>query len=601
MRITGLASGMDINQIVDDMMRARRMPVDKLIQDRQIKEWQRDAYREVNVKMQEFRNYINDVFSRSANLNAKTVNSSNSSKVTATARSDAGDTSYTISRVEQLATAASTFSRDEITNTDGNKINQREPLYSQLGSIEKTETIKSPENGGTSKLTQQPISEIHSVTVGGTAFELDQAASTDDEWVFRNGDSTVTIAKNGEMTVEGIDVDTDIEINYDYLPRALELTTFNSNGEPVTNTFEIDETTTLNQLISNINNAKMGVNAFFDEQTGRMSLTRTETGNFNDSELFGGDEIGIGGSLAAALHLKNDGNEQGGTNAIFTINGLRTERTSNTFSINNTTFTLKDTITENEPSVTINVATDVEKVFDHVTEFINKYNEIIDFINDKLKEERHRDFRPLTEEQRQGMSEREIEMWEEKSKSGMLRNDTVLSSALSQMRMALAESVQGIGGLNQLAKIGIVTTSNYMDGGKLELNPNRTGADRLTGEERLRKAIQEDPEGLYQLFMAGSSTSPSSEQGLSRRLTSILDTSVRRAIENRAGNEFRQNHQFTLGREIDSINSRVSDQERRLQQYEDRLWRQFTAMEKAMQQANSQAEMMFSQLMQNNS
>jgi flagellar hook-associated protein 2 len=56
------------------------------------------------------------------------------------------------------------------------------------------------------------------------------------------------------------------------------------------------------------------------------------------------------------------------------------------------------------------------------------------------------------------------------------------------------------------------------------------------------------------------------------------------------------NHQFTLGRQIESINERISNFERRLQQVEDRYWRQFTAMEKAMHQANSQAESLFAQL-----
>ncbi|WP_216830361.1 flagellar filament capping protein FliD [Alkalihalobacterium elongatum] len=597
MRISGLASGMDINQIVDDMMRVRRMPVDKLIQDKQIKEWQRDAYREVNIKLQDFRKYVNDTFSRSANLNAKLVNSSNSNKVTATARSDAGDTSFTISRVTQLATAASKSSTAQITSTTGNRVDPRKSLNSEFATQANLQYTGNEEN---LQLSHTTIHNVSSVIVGNDQFTFVANSGSDGQWTFKHGEGEnlrqITISEHGEIIVEGFAADetVDIQVGYRYEAQALELTVYDQNGNPVTKKFEVDDKKTLNQLISDINSAKMGINAFYDEHSGRISLTRTVTGKFNE----GGNEIEIGGSLASLLKL-DGATEQGGTNAKFVINGLETERTSNTFTINNTTFTLRDTILESDPPVTINVETDVEKIFNHVTEFITKYNEMIDFINEKLKEERHRDFRPLTEEQRRAMSEREIELWEEKARSGMLRNDTVLSSALTQMRMALSETVNGIaqGGLDQLSKIGIVTTRNFMDGGKLELNQNRTGPDRLTGEELLRKAIKENPEGLYQLFMAGSSTGPREEQGLSRRLINVLDNTVRRSIENRAGNEFRQNQQFTLGREIDAIDRRVTDYERRLQQYEDRLWRQFTAMEKAMQQANSQAEMLYMQLM----
>lgn len=48
MRIGGLASGMDIDSIVEKLMVAERMPMDKLEQQKQIYEWQRDAYRDVN-------------------------------------------------------------------------------------------------------------------------------------------------------------------------------------------------------------------------------------------------------------------------------------------------------------------------------------------------------------------------------------------------------------------------------------------------------------------------------------------------------------------------------------------------------------------------
>ncbi|MET1032016.1 flagellar cap protein FliD N-terminal domain-containing protein, partial [Domibacillus tundrae] len=56
LRVGGLASGMDIESIVKNVMTAERMPLDKLKQKKQTLEWQRDQYREMNILLQDFLN-----------------------------------------------------------------------------------------------------------------------------------------------------------------------------------------------------------------------------------------------------------------------------------------------------------------------------------------------------------------------------------------------------------------------------------------------------------------------------------------------------------------------------------------------------------------
>ena len=67
MRIAGLASGMDIDSIVKNLMAAERMPLDKLKQKKQILEWQRDDYRALNTKMLSFRERVNSRAGTSTN------------------------------------------------------------------------------------------------------------------------------------------------------------------------------------------------------------------------------------------------------------------------------------------------------------------------------------------------------------------------------------------------------------------------------------------------------------------------------------------------------------------------------------------------------
>lgn len=105
-RITGLASGMDIDDIVSKLMQTERAPLNKLTQKKQTLEWQRDSYREVNSKIKEFQDYMsNNKLTYPSTFQSKTVTSSNESVLTATGTASAANSSSTI-EVASLATAA---------------------------------------------------------------------------------------------------------------------------------------------------------------------------------------------------------------------------------------------------------------------------------------------------------------------------------------------------------------------------------------------------------------------------------------------------------------------------------------------------------------
>lgn len=134
---------------------------------------------------------------------------------------------------------------------------------------------------------------------------------------------------------------------------------------------------------------------------------------------------------------------------------------------------------------------------------------------------------------------------------------------------------------DQLSEIGIKTSSNYREGGKLVID-----------EAKLREAIKNDPNAIYKLFTHDSAVE--GEQGLARKLRSTIKETIT-VIEGRAGNALKTSAQFTLGRNLTSIDSQISRFEDRLIKVEDRYWRQFTAMEKAIQKANSQSAYLMQQ------
>lgn len=502
-RIGGLASGMDIDTLVNDLMKAERIPLDKLTQKKQILEWQRDDYRSMNTLLSDFDKYIFDNMTLQKDFLKKTVTSTMSDAVTATANTAAGNVSTSIS-VSQLATSANWVS-------------------------------------GTSNF---------------TAYSTD----TEIELQVTNGDGTV---KDVKLTIKAGATLDDV----------------------------------LKQLSSN---KDLGVTAF--AENGKVVLSKNDTGEKASIKLMDADAEALFKSLGFESAINPTTKEltatTAGTDAKFNINGLETTRSSNTFTINNVNYTLNDVT--NGKTARISVATDTDNMVDKIVQFVNKYNEMIEKINGEISETRYRSYQPLSNEEKESMTDKQIELWEDKAKSGLLKNDSILSGALTKMRTAMYSPYNGTGTnseLNQLAQIGITTSSNFRDNGKLTID-----------ETKLRAAIEKDPEAVFQLFSGstkvtttgadGTTTTKnstvSSEMGITNRLRSIISETVK-SIEEKAGKATSTNQQFSIGRNIVDLDSQITRFEDRLIQIEDRYWRQFTAMEKAIQQANSQSTYLMQQ------
>ncbi|GGC82986.1 flagellar hook-associated protein 2 [Thalassobacillus devorans] len=515
MRVGGLASGMDIDGIVKDLMKAERMPLDKMEQDKTWLTWQRDAYRDVNKQLLELDNLTLDM-KLQRTFNSKSTSSSQEDAVTAIANTSASAGSYNV-EVKQLASSA---------------IN-----VSQKG-----------------------------ITAEGEAFDPNQ----------RLGDAGAHLKNGG-----GIQFDTDYEFF-----------TYDEEGNEQRHTFQVSQDQSLNDVLKGITTADNGVRAFYDRQADKVVLERTETGDFNKSDTFLGAEIGFdsttnSGFFVDVLQIKNgvqqsDGSwakaEQGGKNVQFTYNGaLELESFENTYSMNGVTFNFNN-VTSGQAK--INVTSDIEGSMEKITDFVDKYNGIIENLNEKVSERRNRDYKPLTEKQREGMEEREIELWEEQAKKGMLSGEAAIRGALSEMRNNWYSTVEGTGAYNQLAQIGITTSPNYRDGGKL-----------LIDEDKLRTALRDDPDSVHQLF---AKSGEGAEKGIVRRLEDTLDRTVK-SIERKAGKSTSLDNNFALGNQLKDINSRMLAFQDRLVQVEERYWKQFTEMEKAIQKMNSQSTYMMQQ------
>ncbi|MCM3602640.1 flagellar filament capping protein FliD [Robertmurraya korlensis] len=668
MRIGGLASGMDIDTMVKDLMKAERIPLDKLKQKKQLLEWQRDDFRAINTLLLNFRSDLTNI-KLTSNYRARSTTSTDDTKVTATATSTASLASYSISSVEKLASAAvkvTDASTGKI-STSGSKVNVNASLYDETtkfsnqtfswktGSVT-SQTIVAPESGtpikislkeGVSVDTTAPInikvngvsyevvgdsesldsskkqvfiddegnftfsnsiakgssikvdyiasnsvqeiktsaetdsftitknaiassSNITGITIGGEAYTLDG------NQLLKAGEVVGSMDSNGKVTLLNdtkLAAGTEINISYKEQYTSFSLQTYGANNTTISENFNISATESLSSVINKVNTSSVGVTMFYDSVADRMTLTSKTTGDFNT----GGDEIVTSGDLINKVLRFETASETGGENAVFTINGLRTERPSNTFEISGVTFTLKKQFTVAEGGVSVNINNNTSKTLENIKGFIAKYNELIGKIQGEVQEDRYKSYTPLTDEQRESLSDTQQEQWEEKAKSGMLRRDPILSSVLTKMRFNFSNPVasQEISSMyNQLASIGIKTTANYLEGGKLEID-----------EAKLTKALEQDPISVEKLFNATGGTD--GQKGILNRLTDTVNDALNK-LRTKAGNSFTTNKQFAIGKQIDDVNTRISKFEARLIKVEDRYWTQFTAMEKAIQRSNEQ-------------
>ncbi|OCA89035.1 flagellar filament capping protein FliD [Pseudobacillus wudalianchiensis] len=687
-RIGGLASGMDIDQMVKDLMKAERMPLNKIKQKKQVLEWQRDDYRAMNLLLQDFRSELTQM-KLTTKYRARTTASTDEARVTATASSAASQSSYSIEKVEQLASAATRTSKESVLANSTDKIDPSQSLRSQQSKIKDGGSfgwsqgvvdravlvadgtsnpiaigLKTGEEISTTALSEMTVKVdgkvFNVVGEGATLGDNDVSLSKDGKLTFKTvppKDASIKVdyvikqkvdtktfteaGKEMQLSKAGITVDqtfslkvtsgTDInfykldpasldvdkgtvklvdkdtndvkgeinlntgkisfideqakdtiaEVTYTQEYSAFSITSQTSKGE-VKENFLINSAESMNQIVNKVNSSNAGVSMFFDTFTGNVSLTRTETGKFGNTT---GMEIQTDGDfMSKILKFSDDPSlEKGGQNAVFTINGLSTERNSNTFQMNGVTFTLKQEF-KTGPTVSVSINNDSSKVFDNIKEFVNKYNELIDKIQKKTGEERYRSYTPLSDEQREQLSDKQQELWEEKAKSGLLRRDPLLGSVLNNMRMNFSQPVTNdkVSGLfNQMTKLGITTSANYLEGGKLEIS-----------ETKLRKAIEEDPESIENFFRGDGTTD--GQRGIMQRLYDTVKGTMDQ-LKEKAGGPLSTPQQFAIGRTLKGLDTSIDSFEKRLVQVEDRYWRQFTAMEKAIQRSNQQSMYLMNQ------
>ncbi|MGG1877326.1 flagellar filament capping protein FliD [Paenibacillus cisolokensis] len=350
-------------------------------------------------------------------------------------------------------------------------------------------------------------------------------------------------------------------------------------------------TSTLDSIIRDINSKSndTGVKASFDQSAGVLYLTSTSTGSSSKIEITSDDSPN---ALAQVFNLDESQLSKTGKDAEYTVNGSDVIRSSsNTVSINGVQVTLRGS-----GEATISATTDRSGVVDKIKNFVDKYNEIVDLFSTTAATRKNRDYQPLTSEEKNSMSEKEIELWEQKARAGTLYNDPLLTGTLSSLRSALNLPLDTASNdqLKLLSQIGITVKSDYRENGKLEID-----------EAKLQDAINNRFDDVKNLFTQTSDTPADTleninkrkkELGFADRLYQEINEQINKFTKKIGSGAIESVDDSVLGKQLKALQEKQSQWERKLADIETRYYKKFAAMEQAIQKLNSQSSWLFSQL-----
>ncbi len=484
MRINGF-SGMDIDSMVKSLMTAKQVPLDKLNQQKNLLQWTRDSYRELNSKIVDFKTKLSSYKLSSAMNTQQSTVSGNKTAIKAEASASANGTPMSV----------------EVT-----------------------------------KVAQKSYLESAGLKTSGSAT------------------SDVTLKTTlEEMGASG-------------------LSELNINGA----VFQFQKTDTILSVVNKIN-ASSGskVNAAFDELSGKFSITAKEYGTSNNIDL-----PAVGNSLLTLFKFPVGVVAKAATQAIVKVTNTKDgsfkdlDSYDNIITVNGVKITILEETGVGNPSL-ITSTTDPAKALDTIKAFVENYNDLINTFSKKTSEEKYRTFLPLSDAQKADMKESEIKAWEEKAKSGLLKNDGILKSAISEMRSVIS------GQLGGLSSVGI-TTGQYFENGKLYID-----------EKKLTAALQSDPEKIMNMFKGA--TGDSGNTGIFNTLDKVMNSAVDKFVDRAGTSKFSNDtnsifkEESVMGRQLKDYNKQISALTLRLANMETRYYKQFTAMETAMNKYNSQS------------
>ena len=602
--IGGLVSGMDIDELVFNMTATSRSKITKQQQKIQKLEWKQTAYRSTAKALKEFQSKYLDVLSptnfRSSGFFNTVKASSSSTAVSVSSTSSSVEGTVIIDSIAQLATKQTARSSVPATKAFSGTLSTTD-MTALMADIS-GQTIGLQLDGSLKTIT---FDSAFADSLGSEPTEADFAAAlqtaVDNAFSIKDvNDRVIDVsvhegvlsftAVGSQLSVKAIGGDEEILSN---LGLVAEQSNFLSSSKSVKDlgfatalepldtfkftinsvAFEFSADDSLSTIMNRVNSSDANVTLSYSSISDKFTLTSNTTG-IGENILIEETE----GNLMSAFGLTADAGAEMeyGKNAVLYYNGTKIIRSSNRFQIDGIDIELMSTTEIGADPINITMKSDSGALVEPIKQFVEDYNAMIDLINGLVKEKVYTDYPPLTDEQKEEMTDTQIKNWEEKAKSGLLRGDQALISIASKLHTAIISPIEASGiSLNELG----ITSAGYTENGKLKID-----------EVKLNKALAEKPFEIRELF--------ASDDGIGTKVNNIITDAIRTTgpkgtrgtLTEIAGidlttSDTENNITDTISRTNKTIDSLTT----RLTKEETRLWRQFTTMETVLQQLNTQS------------
>lgn len=640
MRMTGMVSGMDTESIIQELVAAKRTKVDDVKKKQTKLEWKQDAWKELNTKLKNLQSkYVSNMRFSTAYMK-KTTKVSNSSAVSVITGENAVNGVQSL-QVKQLAkTAYLTGAKMKSKSTSGESLTALSKLSDLTGSDSITGSGQIKIQAGSKEVSMNVTADT---TISDVLNQLKNAGlnanfDAKQQRLFvsakesgeANDFSIVGLDSNGQTALSALGISTGLDTTAEAEYQKWAAYVGNTDAETAENMKAlyqdtIDKSvegylTSYKELTSNIESLQKDLNAATDEES-KASIQKTI-----DEQQAKLDEIKKNIDVSESETTDSDGNKTktytatatetltksiaqpyvdranyakkvvdgtvtiptsdgsskiDGQDAIIYLNNAEFTNSTNSFEINGLTITALSETKAGE-DVTITTEDDTDGIYDMIKNFFKEYNSIINEVDKLYNADSASGYEPLTDDEKEALSDSEVEKYEKKIKDALLRRDSNLSSIRTKFTSTMSAGVEVNGKRMYLNDFGI-DTLGYFTAADNEKNAYHIDGDpddeNTSGNaDKLKSLISSDPDTVVSFFSS-----------LSRELYSTMD-SLSSAVDG-----YRTYGSFYDDKKMKSdyadYTTKIADMEEKVNDYEDKWYKKFSAMETALakMQSNSSA------------
>ena len=590
-RISGLVSGLDTDSIVQELVSAYSTKKENIVKSQTKLSWKQDAWKSLNTEVYSLYNKIGNYRYDSA-YNLKTSSVSDSSKATVTASSSAVNGTQSL-KIKSLATSGY-MTGGKIAATSGDSVTTSTTL-AQLGFSGSNTSFKVKDaDGNETSIDVTSSSTIKDVISGLKSAGVNASFDSTNGRIFVNSSSSGA-ASDFSITTGG--------------------NSFNESTGQLSDSF--------------LALASLGLVSDSDIKELQANYA---VGDDDDDDTVAAKEANLAAlnsALQTAGLVDEDGkttNKSGtmihGSDAVIELNGAEFSSSTNSFTINGLTINATETTGDN--TVTITTGTDTQGIYDKVKDFFNSYNDLINKMTSLYNADTAKGYEPLTDDEKDAMSETEIEKWEEKIKSSLLRRDSTLGNLLNSMTSSMS-------GMTYIDDNGTAITYNVIKGkyfygdeevgssmndvksyaaskggftsyalssfgiatlGFLNAAENEQNAFHIDGDEDDDKTS-----GKTDKLMAMIQSNPDTVTAFMKNLSATLYGSIDSMMKSTSmSSAYTVYNDKQMNQEYSDYSTSISNWEDKLEDLEDYYYDKFSAMETALQKLQDQTSSLTSLL-----